>query len=57
MQSNETKKHNKQLNNQTDRGNEILEHITHVLQQNHLCWKYSVPHLNGCIQIGFDIGV
>lgn len=36
MQSNETKKHNKQLNNQTDRGNEILEHITHVHQQNHL---------------------
>ena len=36
MQSNETKKNNKQLNNQTDRGNEILEHITHVLQQNHL---------------------
>jgi hypothetical protein len=49
--------HNVSINIQTDRGNKILEHVTHIQQQNHLSWMYPVSHVDGGIQIGFDVCV
>ena len=48
---------NVSINIQTDRGNKILEHVTHIQQQNHLSWMYPVSHVDGGIQIGFDVCV